>query len=137
MKNSTETVTVFRHVRPRNEDGQLFAKGGFVLAFELNFGKNIRIAVAACRDDENFCKSIGNKTAAEALATGKSIEVEWNLYDPEASLVETARAACALVYIRTFTDQIQMPSIAIKKFCVLVCSEEIESMISYIEHKHA
>jgi len=130
MKNNLETATVYRHVRPHNDDGELFAKGGFVLAFEMNFGKNIRIGVAACRDDENFYKRIGNETALKALNSDAHIVMDWKLYSPEVSLVENAKAACALAFVKTAGE---MPSVALKKFCVFVCSEEIEDILSYLE----
>lgn len=130
MKNNLESATVYRHVRPVNDKGEFYAKGGFVLAFEMNFGKNIRMGVAACRDDENFCKRIGNQTALKALNSDAQIVMDWAIYSPEASLVENAKAAGALAFVKTAGV---MPSTALKKFCVLVCSEEIEGILSYLE----
>jgi hypothetical protein len=129
QKISVSSATVYRHVRAQDEHGNFSPKGGFVLAFEMNFGKDIRVGISACRDDENFYKRIGNETALKAIGTHNGITIEWSLYDPAASLVETARAACALHYVTDGSEQ----GFALKKFCLLVCEQEIESIIEYIE----
>ncbi len=122
-------MVVYRHIRLMDPVTNLvYPKGGFVVAVRINYDESLEVGISTCRDDENFNKSIGNRTAFAAIGTANGFTIPWKEYVASEPLVANVIFQASVHALTKDFD-----SFVLEKFCSNLCEEHINKILDYYD----